>query len=249
MKKHYNTSYLENAAKAIGGIKSLSFEPFKNLSKGTIVDLGCGNGADAASLQEITSTSVEVIGLDHDSNFIAEAKQKHPIIKYLEADVENLPFDDQSIEGIRTERMFQHLKKPERVLQEIRRVLKDNGKLIILDTDWAGINFHTPFIKIENKIREYLTEKKVNFGLSARYLPTMLTDHNFKVKNCDYLKVSAVTIAELNGLLQYNELMKEMEHKKILTQVESDTFKKELTKRDLNGTLNCSIDMIYIHAH
>lgn len=248
MEKHYNTAYLENTAKAIGAIKVLSYEPFKSLSKGTIVDLGCGNGADAARIHENTTQNVEIIGLDHDAQFIAEAIKKYPHIKFLEADVEKLPFENQSLDGIRTERMFQHLKKPEHVLQEIRRVLKKNSDLIILDTDWPGINFHTPLISIENKIRAYLTDKKVNFGLSARYLPTMVLDHQFSIKKCTYHKVSMVSINELNGLIQYSDLMKEMETKNILTQLEKDSFSKELTKRDLNGTLNCSIDMIYIHA-
>lgn len=249
MEKHYNTAYLENAAKAIGAIKTLSFEPFKDLKKGVIADLGCGNGADAASLQEITSQEVQVIGLDHDSHFIAEAKKKYPNINFLAADVEELPFEDHSIDGIRTERMFQHLKNPEHVLKEIRRVLKKDGELVLLDTDWPGINFHTPLISIENKIREYLTEKKINFGLSARYLPDMILDHQFSIKKCTYHKVTATSIGELNGLLQYSDLMKEMVDADVLSNLEAESFKNTLTKRDLNNTLNCSIDMIYLHAH
>lgn len=248
MEKHYNTAYLENTAKAIGAIKALSYEPFKSLSKGTIVDLGCGNGADAARIHENTTQNVEIIGLDHDANFIAEAKEKHPHVKFMVADVEDLPFEKHSLDGVRTERMFHHLKKPEQALAEIRRVLKKDGTLVIIDTDWPGINFHTPLIEIENKIREYLTEKKVNFGLSARYLPVMILDHQFSIKSCTYHKIAATSIGELNGLLQYSNLMKEMENENVLTKLEAESFNKELTKRDLNGTLNCSIDMIYLHV-
>lgn len=248
MEKHYNTSYLEDNAKAIGTIKALSYEPFKEIKQGVIVDLGCGNGSDAASIQEISKKGVTVTGLDHDTQFIAEAKQKHPNISFLVADVEELPFEDNTIDGIRTERMFQHLKKPERVLQEIRRVLKKDGELVILDTDWPGINFHTPLISIENKIREYLTEKKINFGLSTRYLSVMILDHQFSIKSCAYHKVTMTSISELNGLIQYSELMKEMEGKNILTKTEANSFNKELIKRDLNGTLNCSIDIMYLNG-
>lgn len=249
MEKHYNTDYLKNAAKAIGAIKTLSYEPFNTINQGVIADLGCGIGADAASLQEITKKEVEVIGLDHDTSFIAEAKQNYPSVKFLVSDVEKLPFRDKAFEGIRAERLFQHLKNPEFVLQEIRRVLKIKGDLVILDTDWPSIDFHTPFISIENKICSYLTEKKINFGLSARYLPSMILDHDFLIKECTYHEVTASTISELNGLLQYSDLMKEMKTKNILTKIEADAFNKELTKRDLNNTLNCSIDIIYLHAY
>lgn len=248
MEKHYNTAYLENTANVVGAIKTLSYEPFKKRSKGSIVDLGCGNGADASSLQEVTSAEVEVIGLDHDSNFIAEAKQKHPDIKFLVADVEELPFDDNSIDGIRTERMFQHLKKPERVLQEIRRVLKTKGDLVILDTDWPGINFYAPLIGIENKIREYLTKVKVNFGLSTRYLTSLILEHQFKIEKFTYHRVSMTSIEELEGLIQYSRLLNELIENKVLTTFEADSFKNELINKDLNGTLFCIIDMLYLHA-
>lgn len=249
MEKHYNTAYLENSAKAIGAIKKLSYEPFKEIEQGIIVDLGCGNGVDAAKIKEFINPNVEIIGLDHDPQFIAEATENNPKTKFLVADVEDLPFENDALDGVRTERMFQHLKKPEQVIKEIRRVLKTNGTLVIIDTDWPGINFHTPLIEIENKIRAYLTVKKVNFGLSARYLPDMILDHQFTIQSSSYHKVSATSIDELNGLLQYSSLIKEMVEKKILTEIEAETFKNTLTKRDLSGTLNCSVDLIYIHAH
>jgi demethylmenaquinone methyltransferase / 2-methoxy-6-polyprenyl-1,4-benzoquinol methylase len=108
-----------------------------------VLDLCCGTGDLAFSLYKKSHESTEIIGCDFNLNMlsIAERKaKKHKLkdIKFIQGDASELPFSDRHFDcltigfGIRNltfenPRSVDHLK-------EINRVLKKNGRLIILES-------------------------------------------------------------------------------------------------------------------
>lgn len=69
---------------------------------------------------------------------------------------EALPFDDNSLDSVRLERVFQHLLNPEKVWKEIKRVLKPKGALVIVETDWKSLSFYDPNYDVSDKLVEFL---------------------------------------------------------------------------------------------
>jgi SAM-dependent methyltransferase len=91
-----------------------------------IVDLGCGAGATAQLSREIRP-GIEWIGVD-----IHESEPAKSIVgeKVLLYDGVNLPFDDDSIPLIYTNQVMEHVRHPEALLRDIRRVLSPGGLFV-----------------------------------------------------------------------------------------------------------------------
>lgn len=97
-----------------------------------ILDLGCGNGNVLVSLQQYKDR--ELYGLDISEKMIQEAKRRLPDqVQLMVGDSEHLPYEDNSFDIIICNASFHHYTNPEKVMQEIRRVLRNGGNFILGD--------------------------------------------------------------------------------------------------------------------
>lgn len=98
---------------------------------GKILDVGCGNGNLFTLLPD---GKYELFGVDFSQNMIREAEGKcGNKATFSVADAENLPFDSNAFDIIVCNASFHHYIHPDSVLDEMYRVLKDGGKLLIGD--------------------------------------------------------------------------------------------------------------------
>jgi ubiquinone/menaquinone biosynthesis C-methylase UbiE len=96
------------------------------------LDLGCGVGRYAQAVQE--RVGGRVVGLDPVQAALGEARHNLGTrVDLLCGDVLRLPFKDHSLDYAYTINVLHHLKRgeQERGLQELRRVLKPDGVLIV----------------------------------------------------------------------------------------------------------------------
>jgi ubiquinone/menaquinone biosynthesis C-methylase UbiE len=96
-----------------------------------VLDVGCGNGRNIADLLPITKN---IIGIDNDNQAFTSAKKNfssYPTIKILKADATKLPFENESFDFIICMNTFINFAdKKFIILEEMKRVLKKNGKII-----------------------------------------------------------------------------------------------------------------------
>ena len=251
MEKHYDSEYLKKAAVTVSGIKNNSYQFFQDITEGIIVDLGCGNGFDIVEMQKNLSPTNTYIGVDHDSNLLKnntsqyESKNLH----FIQAEASKLPFDNNSISGIRSERMFQHLENPVETMSEIYRVLETDSPLIILETDWHGINMYSDNLAIELQLSKYLVEKKVKFGIASRKIPDLLTQTNFSIKETIVSPVLIKSLQEANDVLKIEQIFSEMVELNYISSKESKAFIDKLIQKDTIGNFNCAVDLITFCAY
>lgn len=97
-----------------------------------VLEIGCGNGR---SIFDILSKTINIVGIDHNDKAITDAKNnfsKHPSVKIIKADATSLPFKDKEFDFVICMTTFANFgDKKFMVLEEIRRVLKDLGKVIL----------------------------------------------------------------------------------------------------------------------
>ena len=74
-----------------------------------VVDLGCGSGVFTDALQR---RGYCCTGVDLSSKLIAIARNKFPTIKFIEGDVEQLPFNDGSFDGVLLSGLIHHRPDP-----------------------------------------------------------------------------------------------------------------------------------------
>ena len=114
------------------------FSKIKN-KKIKILDIGCGNGRLINFLDEL-NLNYEYFGIDNSVEQIKNAKKNFinkKNINFLEADILNIPFNNNEFDFIFCIATFHHLPSIENknnALRETRRVLRDGG--LIFMTNW-----------------------------------------------------------------------------------------------------------------
>ncbi|BCL35622.1 bifunctional demethylmenaquinone methyltransferase/2-methoxy-6-polyprenyl-1,4-benzoquinol methylase UbiE [Nostoc sp. MS1] len=110
----------------------------------TCLDLCCGSGDLALRLARRIGSTGKVYGVDFSPNLLEAAKQRsqtqypQPNISWVEADVLNLPFNNNQFDAATMGYGLRNVTDIPRSLQELHRVLKPGAKAAILD-------FHRPY--------------------------------------------------------------------------------------------------------
>ncbi|WP_320957583.1 class I SAM-dependent methyltransferase, partial [Enterocloster asparagiformis] len=102
-----------------------------------VLDLGCGNGNLIRMLREVKRASCW--GADLSSQMIREAgKNLGDKVNLAVADAAALPYGDGQFDIVICNASFHHYTEPERAVEEIRRVLRTGGTLILGDPTIPG---------------------------------------------------------------------------------------------------------------
>lgn len=99
------------------------------VKNGKVLDVGCGGGRDSALLQE---KGLNPIGIDLSIGLIEEAKKRHPKIDFRHANMLDIPFPNDSFDGVWAHASLLHLETQEDVriaLSEFSRITKAGGIL------------------------------------------------------------------------------------------------------------------------
>ena len=134
-----NIDYWENLLKNLPESYKIWFrEEKKYLQKiitpdAKVLEVGCGNGR---SIFDILSKTKNIVGIDHDDKVVTDAKNNFSkyssIIKILKADAIQLPFNNEEFDFVICMTTFANFAdKKFRVIEEMKRVLKEFGKIII----------------------------------------------------------------------------------------------------------------------
>ena len=112
---------------------------FKNIRDARILEIGCGEGSLLGLLREHNS----VIGVDISESGVEKTRQKGISCYHADASNESLPFEDNVFDIVITLETIEHVENPHRMIWEIKRVLKESGKLHI---SIPGEKVYHPFI-------------------------------------------------------------------------------------------------------
>jgi SAM-dependent methyltransferase len=123
--------------------------------RGRVLDVGCGN----RPYQSLVNAS-EYVGLELDTPENRRSKAADAFY-----DGRTFPFDDRSFDGVICNQVLEHVFEPEAFVDEIRRVLKEGGRLLLT----------VPFVWDEHEQpRDY--GRYSSFGLAS-----LLDRHGFEL--------------------------------------------------------------------
>jgi ubiquinone/menaquinone biosynthesis C-methylase UbiE len=95
-----------------------------------VLDIACGEGYGSNLLSK---NAREVTGIDLDSKTINHASKKYSKnnLKFIQGKVEDIPAADSSFDVVISFETLEHTNEHEKIFQEIKRILKPGGLLII----------------------------------------------------------------------------------------------------------------------
>lgn len=148
------------------------------------LDIGSGTGSEVLEFARLAGPTGEAVGLDPNPAMLAEAERRAAAqgitARFVHGDVYALPFEDDSFDVIRCERVYQHLDHPERATTEIARVLRPGGRVALVDSDWSTGIVHPGDPEVVRALMEFSTGQAPNRN-SGRRLRGLLTAAHLQV--------------------------------------------------------------------
>lgn len=131
-----------------------------------LLDAGCGTGHHLADLRK---RGYEVAGVDASKEMLRHARVNNPDSEILEADVEEIPFPDESFDIILSIEVLRHLPRSARTISEMARLLKPGGYCLVTATPVLNLNGYALINKLAHSIKiGNLARHKQSFHSSAR---------------------------------------------------------------------------------
>jgi ubiquinone/menaquinone biosynthesis C-methylase UbiE len=138
-----------------------------------VLDLGCGNGA---LLRQLGDRVVHGAGVDASARMVERARQRSagaPHLQFVHVDGPALPFPDASFDVVTSLLSFRYLDW-DPVMNEIRRVLRPGGRLLVVDMVTAPVRWRETPLLLSSKARGYA--QRIRRPAFARRLRRLVTD-------------------------------------------------------------------------
>lgn len=101
-----------------------------------VLEVGCGHECREFSDKEREKKGYKIIGLDL---IESDLKENADVDSKIVADMESIPLKKESIDIVVSNMVFEHLEKPQVVLGEISRILREGGATIITTPNKYGL--------------------------------------------------------------------------------------------------------------
>jgi ubiquinone/menaquinone biosynthesis C-methylase UbiE len=174
--------YLTRLASSELGLayKSLVVEEMQIEKGATVLDLGCGPGADLRAFATAVGRRGRVIGIDNDSDAIEEAQRWAAADERIEVavgDVHRLPLPARSVDRVHTDRVIQHVNDPTAVISEAARVLRARGVAAFAEPDWDTLVIDFPRPQIPSSYRRFIVDRVVRNARIGRRMANLCEEH------------------------------------------------------------------------
>lgn len=137
-----------------------------------VLDVGSGPGYLASDMSAIVGRSGEVHGVDISEELLALARKRYADqaqLKFHNANAASLPFPSAYFDVVVVTQVLEYLADVDAALREFHRVLRPGGRILVLDTDWDSIVWHSNHPERMKKILQVWDEHLVD-----PYLPRTL---------------------------------------------------------------------------
>lgn len=180
------------------------------------VDLGCGTGLTSDLLVQRNNA---VFGLDLTWQLLKTAQKRHSNQNFLPiyGDITNLPFKDESVEGIVCFDTIEHIESIEKAVSEISRICINGGTLLfdipssrIFDLSYffgyygkkglasalKGLSQNKVMFEWESLDDNYESQKVKTYRYNPKYFEELIKSHGFTILEKRGVHISTMIIPE-----------------------------------------------------
>jgi malonyl-CoA O-methyltransferase len=131
--RHFDSTapqYSPSISEQDGRVQAILAET-KNVK--TVLDVGCGKGRYAALIKQHLPEA-DVYAVDVSDEMLRHVS---PTIRTKKASIQDLPYPDESFDLVYCVETLEHAPNPEAAIEEMIRVLRPEGRLVIIDKNLA----------------------------------------------------------------------------------------------------------------
>ncbi|MCK4869735.1 MAG: methyltransferase domain-containing protein [Gammaproteobacteria bacterium] len=196
--KYFRSLLLQSMLPYSVAFKSFAADHFRLRSDASIVDIGCGCGSACAYFSAHLGDGGRIVGVDRCQKFLdycdAYIAPNFPQAFFVRGDVRKLTFADNEFDCCFIDRVLHHVDDIAAALQEIRRILKPGGKLVVMEPDFASAILSPKYKDVSTIWQEYFA-KDVTHAKMGRELMSIMMDNGFGDL---YSKAETVDVNNLN---------------------------------------------------
>ena len=243
--------YLALAAKVGKVIKDRAIEMMDIREGFTVLDAGCGSGEDLVSLANRVGAVGQVVGLDFDAGLLAEAQKAvgaanvSERVVLREGSLLQLPFADNHFDVVHTERVLMHIKEAETAVQELARVTKPGGKVVLVENDYGSFSVETPHMEIFRRYSTWAIEQALANGFAGRKLKSQMTKVGLKEIEIEIMPWDYTNYAVFAALTNDSKRVSNPAIALgVITQEEWEAYDQGLQKLDAEGAFFATCNLI-----
>jgi arsenite methyltransferase len=147
-----------------------------------VLDIGSGPGFLAEEMAAEVGPEGRVCGVDPSESMLAIARGRATGVEYAAGDAVALPYADEAFDAVIATQVYEYVPDMPAALAEARRVLRLGGRLLILDTDWDSVVWHSSdrdrMLRVLEKWNDHLAHPYL-----PRVLPRLLREAGFELRN------------------------------------------------------------------
>lgn len=158
-----------------------------------ILDIGVGPGLLAHDLARLVGPEGEVLGVDVSEDMLAIARERLrdlPQARCIRADAVDLGTPGGAFDAAVSTQVHEYVADMPRALAELHRSLRPGGRLLVLDTDWRSLVWHSGDERRMARILEVWDGHLADPHLPAKLGP-LLREAGFEVRRVEVFPILA----------------------------------------------------------
>ncbi|TDD59583.1 methyltransferase domain-containing protein [Kribbella antibiotica] len=229
---------------AVQALKAWALEQLAPQPGETAVDVGSGTGEDVVAFADL---GLRAIGVEPSAGLRAEAVRRSgpSEVEFVEGLADKLPFDDESVDVVRCERVLQHVEDPAGSVREMARVLRPGGRIVLIDTDWQTAIIHPADPEVLQRMVGSFLAQSAN-PYSGRQLRGQLVGAGLEIAG----ESAATWLEPQSGARQgFISMMHARAFQSgAITAAEAEAFAKGITEAADRGAFHMSLTMYAVSA-
>jgi ubiquinone/menaquinone biosynthesis C-methylase UbiE len=199
----------------------------------SVLDAGCGTGLLLEMQAKAVDHEGRAEGVDFSEDMLDVARARcagFEQVSLQQGSVELLDFASETFDALSCTQTLLYVKEMDRALQEMYRVLKNRGRIAIVETDWDGAILNSGYPALTRKIFDAWDAAVVNPNLPRRLKP-LLAGIGFsaiQVEAIPVLNASYSKFSFSHGML--GNFAKAAIKQKVITVEESETWLQDIEK-------------------
>jgi arsenite methyltransferase len=150
-----------------------------------VLDIGSGPGMLACEMAAEVGPEGSVHGIDPSASMLALGRAREPAansapVTFSEGDASSFPFAENRFDAATSTQVYEYVADMPGALAEARRVLRPGGRLLVLDTDWDSLVWHSGDRELMGRVMSAWDEHLIDPHLPRR-LTGLLRDAGFTV--------------------------------------------------------------------
>jgi len=197
------------------------------------LDVGAGTGDDALAIR--SSANCTAIALDS-SLTMATVCCTRSGLPTVVADAGDLPFRDESFDGVRADRTFQHLTNPGRAIAEIVRVSRPGARIVTVDPDYDTQVMEFPDQALARAVLRYRADHGLRNGKLAHQMAGLFRDVGLRAVEVEALTLTVRDPASVDNVMGLKTWARTAALNGYIATEQADVWEKLFDQTVLAGT-------------